>query len=92
MKKNVTKQSSTLLRACAYGGLATFIVIGLSYALSIIRMCPDGYTQAQVDATGCSIGADIGLGIILLFSPVLLVFAILISYLALLRKGQKKRK
>lgn len=52
--------------------------------------CPDYYTQAQVDATGCNVGANIGTGVILVvvimpFTAVLIV-AWLVAYLAHRRK------
>ncbi len=42
--------------------------------------CPDYYTQAQVDASNCIIGANIGLGIVLVFIlPVILITAAILG-------------
>jgi hypothetical protein len=56
------------------------IILSLAYQFLIPGECPDHYTQAQVDETGCTIGANIGLGIVLLFIwPVLVVvFALIV--------------
>jgi len=48
--------------------------------------CPTGYTQEQVDASNCVIGANIGLGLILMAAAaILLVSIVLAAALAIAR-------
>lgn len=44
-------------------GITAMVLLFLDGSL---MQCPEHYTQAQVDATGCTIGANIGLGLIFL--------------------------
>jgi len=41
--------------------------------------CPTGYTQEQVDASNCVIGANIGLGLILMAAAAILLVSIVLG-------------
>ncbi len=45
----------------------------LTPVLSAAGQCPENYTQAQVDITGCSVGADIGAGLFMLMAGLTLI-------------------
>ncbi len=44
--------------------VAPIVVFVLFVKAATITQCPTSYTQAQVDATGCVIGANIGAGLL----------------------------
>jgi hypothetical protein len=60
----------------AYGTLAAALVAGAGLLFLNPPQCPPGYTQEQVDASDCSIGANIGLGIILLLAIAIWITAV----------------
>ncbi len=75
-----------LLLAILYGSIA-FALIGCGlYVLTNQPQCPNDYTQAQVDATGCSVGANIGLGLLVIFGPFGWLLTILGFFVFLMRK------
>lgn len=46
------------------------------------EQCPNSYTQAQVDASGCIVGADIGGGILQIFGTlIIIVSGVMLSYI-----------
>lgn len=47
------------------------------------EQCPDGFTQAQVDASDCIVGANIGLGLAWIFAvPLIMASALLLGVMA----------
>lgn len=52
------------------------------------EQCPTGYTQEQVDASNCVIGANIGLGLILMAAAAILLVSIVLAAAATL--GSKR--
>lgn len=64
-----------------YAGALVLIIIALKFLNP--PQCPDHYTQEQVDASNCIVGANIGLGLILIFiGPVLIVILGLLALAA----------
>lgn len=51
--------------------------------------CPDGYTQAQIDAGNCIIGANIGLGLLLMLSAGIEIVSIISAIVVLI--SQRKQ-
>lgn len=49
-----------------FAGLAIIAVWLLAFSIMNVEECPDGYTQEQVDESGCNIGANIGGGLALM--------------------------
>lgn len=71
-----------------------FIIVLLSFTVLNPPQCPLEYTQAQVDATGCNVGANIGLGLMAMFVLVpgaVILLVLWAQYLSKTSKtGQKK--
>ncbi len=67
---------SSPIRILAYGTLAATLVAGAGFLFLNPPECPRGYTQEQVDAAGCIIGANIGLGLILMLAIAIWVTAL----------------
>ena len=63
----VTQKSRTP-KTALWGGIITLGLLVFSYILSVREQCPNNYTQQQVDASHCVVGANIGLGIALMAS------------------------
>lgn len=55
--------------------------------------CPSDYTQAQIDASNCVVGANIGLGLMLLLAGCIEVISILAAIVLLVvgRRNNKKQ-
>ena len=69
------------------GGL--LLILLFAYNFLNPPQCPDNYSQAQVDESNCIIGANIGLGFVLiLIWPILVVVAALLI-LAIYRRFRK---
>lgn len=75
--------------------LSLFVLLGALLFLNADQ-CPTGYTQQQIDETGCIIGANIGLGVAILLSVALetltAVAVIIILAVPLLKKLFSNRK
>lgn len=85
---NKPTDNSKLWKTAAWLGFIIVAVLVLNPP-----QCPESYTQEQIDASGCIIGANIGLGIVMMF--VAPVFIVVVGLLALagyrhLRKSAKK--
>lgn len=71
------------------------VVAGVALsAVMVIRsgaeQCPDDFTQAQVDASDCIIGANIGLGLVWIFAvPAVMAGALLMAALVWRRPDQE---
>jgi len=63
------------VRVFAGGTLAAALVAGAGLLFANPPECPLDYTQEQVDASGCNIGANIGLALILLSAFWIWIFA-----------------
>lgn len=66
----------------------SLVVLIIVILLPISSQCPEYYTQAQVNASGCSVGADIGAGIVAFFLVLILFIGLLGSFLT--TKGRMK--
>ncbi len=53
----MTQRTKKILRLCLVFGIVMYI---LGYTLGARPQCPDNYSQAQVDESGCIVGASIG--------------------------------
>lgn len=53
--------------------------------------CPAHYTQAQVDASNCIVGANIGLGLAVLFVLPVFIVALVLIVLSALRRLKKQK-
>jgi len=59
---------------------AWFLSIALGLTVMNPPQCPDNYTQAQVDASNCIIGANIGIGFYVMFVILPLSIAVLVLW------------
>ena len=75
------------------------LIVGLSLALAMLvgsflfldpPECPTGYTQQQIDETGCIIGANIGLGLGLLASIATAALTVIIALILLVLPAAKR--
>ena len=68
------------------------VAAGVVVSAALVRLasadqCPDAFTQAQVDASDCIVGANIGLGLVWLFAiPPIMALALWAA--ALLWRGR----
>ncbi len=53
--------------------------------------CPLEYTQAQVDASSCIVGANIGAGIFFLFLPIVVLILPIVLLAVLVIRHRRKR-
>lgn len=66
------------LAVVAAGVILSAVLVGRAGA----EQCPDDFTQAQVDASDCIIGANIGLGLVWIFVvPAVMAGALLLAAL-----------
>lgn len=80
------------IRVFAYGTLAAALVAGAGLLFVNPPECPRGYTQEQVDASDCIIGANIGLGLIVMLAIAIWVAALASALgLALSRRWRRAR-
>ncbi|MGI8659480.1 MAG: hypothetical protein ACR2LH_00340 [Thermoleophilaceae bacterium] len=63
------------VRVFAGGTLAAALIAAAGFLFANPPECPLDYTQKQVDASGCNIGANIGLALILLSAWWIWIFA-----------------
>jgi hypothetical protein len=56
------KTKGSPLMILIYGTAAALVIFAFAFFVMDREQCPPNYTQAQVDASGCIIGANIGLG------------------------------
>lgn len=72
--------------------LALVVVTALTFTVFNPPVCPIDYTQAQVDASGCVVGANIGLGIItmLVITPLTILTTVVWVLYVLGQIGAKK--
>jgi hypothetical protein len=63
------------------GIMVAGVIIFVSSYLPLMNppQCPNNYTQAQIDASGCVIGANIGAGLIWMFG----IFVLLVGFLGI---------
>lgn len=75
------------------GGTTAALAIAL---FSLIAMnqeqCPAGYTQAQIDASDCIIGANIGRGITLLVAVVVEIISLVAAAIIAVRGHSGNRR
>jgi Na+/phosphate symporter len=74
-----------------------YLVTGVWFALVVLSLtsfnppqCPDHYTQAQVDAAHCIVGANIGLGLVVFFVIVPLTALVAVLWAASLTHRRRK--
>lgn len=53
--------------------------------------CPADYTQEQIDSSGCMVGANIGLGLIVLFVAPVALTSLVLAVVALVRRITGKK-
>ncbi len=68
-------------------GAMAIVVVGVALSAALVgsagaEQCPDDFTQAQVDASDCIIGANVGLGLVWIFAvPAVMAGALLLAAL-----------
>lgn len=83
------RQPKTPLRVYIIGTSIALLLAGIAIVFVNQPQCPESYTQAQVDASNCIIGANIGLGLLLLLAGFIEVVSILAT-IVLLIVGRRK--
>jgi hypothetical protein len=75
------------LSKLAYGGLGlAVLLIAIAFLFMNPDQCPAHYTQAQIDASDCVVGANIGLGMMLVFASVIAVVSLILAAVAAHRR------
>lgn len=70
-------------RILIYGVLAAGALAAVGLLFLNPEECPIDYTQEQVDASNCVIGANIGLGLILMAAAAILLGSIAIAFVSI---------
>jgi hypothetical protein len=68
------------------GTFVALSVLGLGFLFLNRSQCPENYTQPQVDASGCIVGANIGLGMVLLLSVAIQVVTLVLALVTFIAK------
>lgn len=76
----------------AAGTLVSLLIVGAALIFMTPEQCPIYYTQAQVDATKCSVGANIVLGLAFMLAIGVWVVTIGVALGISNFKGNKKKK
>ena len=66
-------------RALLVGSLLWLIVFVLLFLVMNAPQCPEGYTQEQVEASKCIVGANIGVGLLVVGAPMLWAVCVYVS-------------
>ncbi len=61
----------------AIGTAIAVTMTGIALLFMNPAECPTGYTQQQIDQSGCNVGDNIGLGPVLLLALIVLVITLL---------------
>ena len=74
------KDSPRAIGAITGAMVAAIVLFGLIFANP--AQCPFDYTQAQVDASGCSVGANIGLGLLFMLAATIAICGLILAVVA----------
>jgi hypothetical protein len=74
------------LKALVIGTLVALTVLGVGFLFLDRDECPANYSQQQIDTAGCIVGANIGLGIVLLLSAAIQLATLLLSLIIFITK------
>lgn len=72
-----------------YGTLVAVLLIVAALLFMNPEQCPLDYTQAQVDASNCIIGANIGLGLVFMLAAGIWVVAAVIAIGIIISRRKK---
>jgi hypothetical protein len=78
-------------RILLYGFLAATALAATGLLFLNPEQCPTSYTQEQIDASNCVIGANIGLGLILMAVPAILLVSIVLATAAATGRWARRR-
>lgn len=74
------------LAVFAKGTLLALLVVSVAFIFMNPPQCPPDYTQAQVDMSGCAIGANIGLGLMIMLAIGIEAMTLAMAAVSLLAK------
>lgn len=88
MQRETTKR---LWKTLGIGTTLAIIIMLIGFLFMNPSECPDGYSQAQINASGCRIGANIGLGLMVIAAGAIFVMTVVATLLqAFLSRNKKK--
>lgn len=80
----------SFLSKLAFSGLGfAVLLIAIAFFFMNPDQCPAHYTQAQIDASDCIVGANIGLGIMLVLASTIAVISLILAAIAAHRHRRK---
>jgi hypothetical protein len=82
-----TNHSRTVL---IFGSIASIVTIVIPLIFLNPPQCPTKFTQAQVDASGCNVGANIGLGLAILLAGAIFLSTLVVA--AILKSKDREYK
>lgn len=83
-------QRMSFLSKVAFSGLGlAVLLLAIAFLFMNPDQCPANYTQAQVDASDCVVGANIGLGIMLISASAIAVISLILAAVAAYRHRRK---
>ncbi|HSH18012.1 MAG TPA: hypothetical protein VK978_01375 [Candidatus Saccharimonadales bacterium] len=80
------KPTDNSRRAFLYGTVLAVVVTVLLFSAMNAPQCPDGYTPEQIKASDCIVGANIGIGLLIVCIP--MIWALCVSTVALILKSR----
>ncbi|MGI8660038.1 MAG: hypothetical protein ACR2LH_03230 [Thermoleophilaceae bacterium] len=87
----VNRGRQTPGRILLYGFLAATALAATGLLFLNPEQCPTSYTQEQIDASNCVIGANIGLGLILMAAAAILLGSIVLAAAAVTSRWVRRR-
>lgn len=85
----MSKLYDSPLMVLVYGTTAALVLFIAVYSVMDREQCPTYHSQAQVDQSGCIIGANMGLGLAYLLGLVIWLVSLVVA-LMILRRRKKK--
>lgn len=74
------------------GTLVAAIIFILLFSALNAPQCPESYTQKEIDATGCIVGANIGIGLLVVSLPMLWAVSVYVTGIVLKPRAASKDK
>lgn len=83
-------QRLSFLSKLAFSGLGlAVLLVAIAFFFMNPDQCPAHYTQAQINASDCIVGANIGLGIMLGLASIIAVISLVLAAVAAYRHGRR---
>lgn len=86
----MSKQTAHSKTVFIFGSIASITTVIIPLIFLNPPQCPVDFTQAQVDASGCTIGANIGLGLAVILAGAIFLSTVVVA--SILRHNERNNK